>query len=556
MKKKLLKFLCTSLFALVCLSVNATVYNGNCGDSEGDEPTSAVTWSYDTSTGTLTLTGTGAIKTYSTENPTSYPWNNATAVASFNPKGGEYDQFWTGITSLVIGEGITNVPDWAFAMQMNLTTVTLPSTLTSIGASSLEECAFTTISLPTGLETIGDYAFMSSKLTAISIPNSVTAIGTYAFAYSEDIAEASLPTNATYSTIEEGVFDGCTALTSITIPNNITEIGDMALEMTGLTSVIIPSTVTTIGEMALEGCDALTEVVISSGVTTIGATAFDGCTALTTITIPSTVTTIGSGAFNGCTEVTDVYCYADPNNLTWTMDEWFSDFKDEQATKFHVVDASAWPHTTTDDAFYYLYQRVDFEEDLADIKVTPVGGEHWTTFYDANTNYEVDENTAIMIIWKVADGKISTAYTNQGTEGDNIIPAGHAVILRSTSVPVLTATETGSTNAAYDEDNLLLGSDGTVASDGEHFYALANGEAGLGFYKVANGTVIPEGKAYLYTGGAGSNFYSIDPDDNTTAIKNMKIGKDSNVYYDLSGRRVLYPKKGLYIMNGKKVIIK
>lgn len=539
MKKELLKFLCTSLFALVCMSVNGQETSGSCGDN--------ATWEFNS--GTLTITGTGEITQY--DNPSLYPWNNATAVASFNPKGGEDDQFWTGITSLVIGEGITNVPNWAFAMQMNLATVTLPSTLTSIGASSLEECAFTTISLPSGLEVIGDYAFMSSKLTAISIPNSVTAIGTYAFAYSEDIAEASLPTNAAYSTIEEGVFNECTALTSILIPNNITEIGDMALEMTGLTSVIIPSSVTTIGEMALEGCDALTEVIISSGVTTIGATAFDGCTALTTITIPSTITNIGSGAFGGCTEVTDVYCYADPNNLTWQMDEWFVDFKDAQGTKFHVVDASAWPHATDADAFYYLYQRVDFEEDLADIKATPVGNEHWATFYDATTNYAVDENTTV---YKASLSGTTVTITAIG--GNQIITHENAVILKSTGIPVLTTTATESTGD-FDGNDLL----GSEADKGDfenyNYYALANAGAGLGFYKVGNGTTIPVGKAYLKIDkAASSNFYSIDPDDNTTAIKNMKIGKDNNVYYDLSGRRVLYPKKGLYIMNGKKVIIK
>lgn len=45
-------------------------------------------------------------------------------------------------------------------------------------------------------------------------------------------------------------------------------------------------------------------------------------------------------------------------------------------------------------------------------------------------------------------------------------------------------------------------------------------------------------------------------DEEVTAIKNIKVGADDNIYYDLQGRRILYPKKGLYIVNGKKVIIK
>ena len=58
------------------------------------------------------------------------------------------------------------------------------------------------------------------------------------------------------------------------------------------------------------------------------------------------------------------------------------------------------------------------------------------------------------------------------------------------------------------------------------------------------------------SGGASSNTLAIDWGDGTTSIKNMKVGSDDNIYYDLQGRRVLYPQKGVYILNGKKVVIK
>lgn len=147
--------------------------HGNCGNSDGD-PTDAITWSFDMGTYQLTLAGTGAIKTYNTSD---YPWNNV----SFNPMGGEDNRYWTAIQSITLGEGITNVPDWAFAMQMNCRRVSLPSTLKSIGWSSLEECAFTSIYLPEGLETIGDYAFYDSKFETICLPSTITSIGAEAF---------------------------------------------------------------------------------------------------------------------------------------------------------------------------------------------------------------------------------------------------------------------------------------------------------------------------------------------------------------------------------------
>ncbi len=64
-------------------------------------------------------------------------------------------------------------------------------------------------------------------------------------------------------------------------------------------------------------------------------------------------------------------------------------------------------------------------------------------------------------------------------------------------------------------------------------------------------------RAYMKaSGGASSNTLAIDWGDGTTSIKNMKVGSDDNIYYDLQGRRVLYPQKGVYILNGKKVVIK
>lgn len=442
MKKELLKFLCTSLFALVCMSVNATVYGGNCGDSpDGDPATSAVTWSFDTSTGTLTLTGTGAIKTFSDAGPIPYPWCDYDG--SENHKGME------DITTIIIGEGITNIPDYAFAMYEFCTSVTLPTTLTSIGASSLEECAFTSITLPEGLEIISEYAFLGSKFASLTLPSTLTTIGGSAF-------------------------NDCQSLTSITIPANVT----------------------TIGESAFQNCIALKAVEI----------------------LRATPPTLGDLAFH---DYNDVIIPA--------------------LTAIYVPAASvdAYKGTAGWSTYVTLIQKQNS---------TIVGNEHWTTFYHATNSYAVDANTTV---YKASLS--GTTVTTTPIGGNQIITAGNAVILKSTGIPVLTATATVSTGNFT--GNELRGSDGSVVASGTQ-YALAYKNSVLGFYKVANGVTIPAGKAYISSADGSRDFFSLDSDDDATAIKNMKVGKDSNVYYDLNGRRVLYPKKGLYIMNGKKVIIK
>ncbi len=93
-------------------------------------------------------------------------------------------------------------------------------------------------------------------------------------------------------------------------------------------------------------------------------------------------------------------------------------------------------------------------------------------------------------------------------------------------------------------------------TSGHTYYVLTYEDGDAQFKKLTSAVAVPAGKAYLDFAEA-IEARSLDIDgDGTTAIKNMKVGTEDNIYYDLQGRRVLYPKKGLYIVNGKKVIIK
>ena len=161
----------------------------------------------------------------------------------------------------------------------------------------------------TSNDKLGNWAFYGcSGLTSLTIPSGVTSIGEDAFEGCSGLTSLTIPSGVT--SISDGAFEYCSGLTSLTIPSGVTSISDYAFRgCSGLTSLTIPSGVTEIGESAFRGCSGLTSLTIPSSVTSIGWAAFRGCSGLTSLTLPSGVTEIGDWAFDGCSGLTSIYVY-------------------------------------------------------------------------------------------------------------------------------------------------------------------------------------------------------------------------------------------------------
>ncbi len=156
-------------------------------------------------------------------------------------------------------------------------------------------------------ETIADYAVCGNiNITEITIPSTITYIGSHAFANC---------TNLQSVTFEQGdeleIGDYAfyySGLTEVEIPSTVTSIGECAFYITDLVNVYIPSSVTYIGTKAFAINDSLKNVIIESGETLeIGDYAFYLDSNIESIEIPTSVTSIGDYAFDGCRSITDVY---------------------------------------------------------------------------------------------------------------------------------------------------------------------------------------------------------------------------------------------------------
>ena len=161
------------------------------------------------------------------------------------------------------------------------------SVVGTVGDVIESNSSLTTVSLDmseaSSVTSIGQDAFARTSLASVTIPSSMTSIGVNAFKGCTSLASVTIPSSVT--SIGEWAFSCCTSLASVTIPSSVTRIGEYAFERcNSLASVTIPSSVTSIGEYAFERCNSLASVTIPSSVTRIGEYAFERCNSLASVT--------------------------------------------------------------------------------------------------------------------------------------------------------------------------------------------------------------------------------------------------------------------------------
>ncbi|MBQ2740894.1 MAG: leucine-rich repeat domain-containing protein [Clostridia bacterium] len=278
--------------------------------------------------------GTETVQSYygsSTSSTTSTTYYIPTSLKTVVVKGGNilYGAFEScnNLTSITIPDGITSIGDCAFEFCKGLTSITVPASVITIGENAFYYCnSLTSITVPDGVNSIGDYAFAyCNGLTSIAIPDSVTSIGKKAFYDCSYLTSIIVSENNTvYQSIDGNLYskDGKTLIqyaigksaTSFSLPINVTAIGDYAFAYCHrLTSITIPNSVVSIGKGAFCYCDSATGVVIGENVITIGEKAFAYCASVKSVSLGNSVNTIGDYAFKDCNKLASITI---PDNIT------------------------------------------------------------------------------------------------------------------------------------------------------------------------------------------------------------------------------------------------
>ena len=277
----------------------STALGGNCGATGHAED---VTWSYDFYSRTLTVSGSGAMADY-----VMHTDGDKTSSTMYN------SPIFSEIETITIESGVTHIGQDAFYNCTTLSTLNIPSTVTSINGFS--KCTgLTAVTIPNTVETIDKYAFEGcTGLTTVTIGNGVT-------------------------TIDEQAFDHTSSLTTLTIGSGVKTIKKGAFNYSGLTTLNIPDNVETLEFASFGNCSNLQTVFIGSGLTSMNTWTFRNAT--------------------GTSNLADMYCYADAASLTMVRTRG----KDVLTNvNFHVYDADAWRTK-----FYNDYFEANYVGDLAD----------------------------------------------------------------------------------------------------------------------------------------------------------------------------------------------
>ena len=505
------------------------------------------------------------------------------------------------IKKVVIESGVTNIGEYAFCLFSNLTSVTIPNSVTSIAKNAFYISSPTSVTIGSLVEFVELRDYFSNT-TSVTIIDGVTSIGYQAFRGCSGLTSLTIPNSVT--SIGSSAFYGCSGLTSLTIPNSVTSIEYGAFSgCSGLTSLTIPNSVTSIASSAFSGCSGLTSLTIPNSVTSIGHYAFEGCSSLTSLTIPNSVTSIGNSAFKGCSGVKEIYswnvvpptcgddAFGEMNTLhgklfvpegsadDYSFAKGWMNFMNIYEMEYTPVLSAADPITISDSKpsvtkGYYKEKTVTYVREGAAISkenyasfclpfaVDPADAQFKAVYVPVGLSlYDTETNTLRIGFYQTNDiipagtPFLAQLAVDDKVEIKNALPVNYAPNAPAIKTSVVRTFNHSNSAGIMNENNdyaiSFSGSYNKVSPDNGYTF---NTDGSIG----ASANVVPF-RAYFVIGKNASNakiITSFDIDAETTGIGQLRMTNDDMTIYDINGRRVNEKslKSGIYIKNGKKYV--
>ena len=480
-----------------------------------------------------------------------------------------YDAEGQEITDLVIPEDITSISDNTFYRCEGLKSVTFHDGVTYIGADAFNSSGLTAVTIPEGVTEIQEGSFANcANLASVNIHEGVTTIGNAAFSHS-GLTSLTLPSTITHMMQS---FYGCEQLETLTLTDGITDISGSFYYCNALKEVRIPGSIKNMTYQDFQGCDSLETVIIDEGVEevagfsecpclknltlassvkTLGGLGFRGCTSLEVVNLPEGVEYIAK--FDGCTSLKQINI---PSTITYV-----GTFRDCTALeKVIVKDLKAWCEARHYDSDWYGPQKMagalylGTAEENAEITelVIPEG----TASVEAGAFCHLPHLTSVTIPGTV---KYLGGLTFAGCTGltEVVLPEGleqfgYKEFAGCSQLAKLTIPSTVKTIDQEAFVELAAITDVYCYADPDELY--------WRYYNFAD-YFMPE-KATLFHVVDADAWTARFPEANVTYVGDLPSGirtvqtakpVGTPVVYDLQGRRVTQPTKGLYIVGGKKV---
>ena len=442
------------------------------------------------------------------------------------------------LTSIQLPNKLENFWDNAFNGCTSLNNIVMPSTVENIYDYVFQGCtSLSNVTLNEGCTTLGHHVFKNCPLAAVTFPKTLGSIGEYAFE-STNLKTVDL-SNTEITNLSKGCFYNCQQLNDVKLPIKLTDIGECAFYKSAIASITFPPFLQKIDAWAFQYTQ-LTNVVIPTKTGHIGDGAFSDNANLKTVVVNGSECYLAVSAFAKCPTLTDVYITSDkePN-----AERYGSPFDNNPTV--HVV-----PNYLEIFKGLNTCNTTNF---VSDLSITP--DNEWTTFTSAyNLDFSgVEGLTAYTAKYDKANDAVVLTQVKK-------VPAHTGLILKCEADNTYTLPILASDEAKFDAvDNQLIGCVDALWSTGRNQdYFLYNGE----FVKSKNdGWVLP-GKSYLYIEGGRNNvsasplrFYVGNTSTAIDGITNNPVVKD-DAYYNLQGVKVQRPQHGVFIHNGKKVVLK